>query len=213
MDILSPDILAYIEKMGVPEPDLLARLRKETHQKVLYPRMLSGPYQGRLLALFSKILRPNHILEIGTFTGYSCICLAEGLAPSGQITTLEKNPELAFIIRPYLEEAGISDRVNLQFGDAKEVLPSLSGPFDLVFIDADKAHYVTYYQMVLSKLSPNGIILADNVLWSGKVLNPHILDKETDSLRQFNKFVQEDDKVEQVLLPIRDGLMLIRKKV
>ena len=213
MDIVSPAILQYIEEIGVPEPTLLTRLRRETHQKVLYPRMLSGPYQGRLLSFISKMLNPSHILEIGTFTGYSCICLAEGLGPEGKITSLEKNRELGFLIHPYLEQAGISTQVDLRFGDAKEILPTLPGPFDLVFIDADKAHYVTYYQMVLSKLSPNGIILADNVLWNGKILNPQILDKETDALRQFNLYVQKDERVEQVLLPIRDGLMLIRKKV
>ena len=174
--------------------------------------MLSGPYQGRLLSFLSKLLRPKHILEIGTFTGYSCICLAEGLPPEGRISTLEKNPELGFMIYPYLEQAGVSSQVDVHFGDAKEIIPSLPGPFDLVFIDADKAHYVTYYQMVLSKLSPNGIILADNVLWNGKILNPQILDKETEALRKFNLYVQKDERVEQVLLPIRDGLMLIRKR-
>jgi len=205
-------LLAYAEAISSPEPELLARLRRETHLKTLYPRMVSGPYQGRLLALISQMLRPQRILEIGTFTGYSCICLAEGLAANGQLITLEMDAELAYLIRPALKEAGIEHQVDLRFGRALELLPQLEGPFDLVFIDADKANYVTYYQEVLSKLSPNGVILADNVLWNGKVLNPQIMDKETEGLRKFNETVQQDDRVEQVLLPVRDGLMLIRKK-
>ena len=212
MNVFGEEIQAYVETISGPEPPLLQRLRRETHAKVLYPRMLSGPYLGRVLSMLSKLLSPQYILEIGTFTGYGCMCLAEGLAPGGKIVTIEKNRELDFMIYPYLKEAGIEQQVDLRFGNALEVIPELKGPFDLVFIDADKGQYVTYYQAVLSKLSSNGVILVDNVLWYGKIVNPQIMDKETVALREFNRTIQEDERVEQVLLPIRDGLMMIRKR-
>lgn len=213
MEFISGKIQAYIEAVSSAEPPLLRRLRRETHVKVLYPRMLSGPYQGRVLSMISHLLAPQYILEIGTFTGYGAICLAEGLAPDGKLITLEKNEELDFMIYPYLKEAGIEDQVDVRFGNALDRIKELDGPFDLVFIDADKGQYVSYYEAVLSKLSSRGVILVDNVLWYGKILDPQIMDKETVALREFNETIQEDDRVEQVLLPIRDGLMMIRKKV
>ena len=172
MEFQSGQIQAYVEAMSGTEPPLLKRLRRETHVKVLYPRMLSGPYQGRVLSMISHLLAPEYILEIGTFTGYGAICLAEGLAENGKLITLEKNEELDFMIHPYLNEAGISDRVEVRFGNALDSLNELDGPFDLVFIDADKGQYVSYYESVLSKLSSRGVILVDNVLWYGKVLDP-----------------------------------------
>ena len=212
MEFLASKIQTYIEAASGIEPPLLRRLRRETHVKVLYPRMLSGPYQGRVLSMLSHLLAPKYILEIGTFTGYGTICLAEGLAAKGKLVTLEKNEELDFMIYPYLKEAGIEEQVEVRFGNALDHIEKLDGPFDLVFIDADKGQYVSYYEAVLSKLSSRGVILADNVLWYGKILDPQIMDKETVAIREFNKRIQEDDRVEQVLLPIRDGLMMIRKK-
>ncbi|MDX2249710.1 MAG: O-methyltransferase [Bacteroidia bacterium] len=212
MDFLSPDIQQYIEKMSSPEPEALARLNRETHLKVLYPQMLSGHYQGRVLSFLSGMIRPEKILEIGTFTGYSAICLAEGLAPGGKLYTIELNPELEPMIRRGLQLAGVEDRVELNFGPALEIIPRLAGPFDLVFIDADKSNYRNYFEMVLPRLSPHGVILADNVLWSGRIFDPLDKDKETAGIRDFSSFVQQDLRVEQVILPVRDGLMILRKK-
>jgi len=209
---LSDQIIEYSEHMTSAEPEWLYQLRRETHLKTLYPRMLSGPYQGRLLSLISHMKGPGHILEIGTFTGYSCICMAEGLAPNGKISTIELDPELAHIIEPALERAGIRDKVDVYFGKALEILPKIKGTFDMVFIDADKQNYVTYYDQILPRVEANGIILADNVLWYGKVMSEEYQDKETVGLRNFNDFVSQDERVEKVLLPVRDGLMVIRKK-
>ncbi|MEO0898207.1 MAG: O-methyltransferase [Bacteroidota bacterium] len=206
------NILDYALSMTEDEPALLQRLHRDTHQKVLYPRMLSDHYQGRLLALLSKLIRPKRILEIGTFTGYSCICLAEGLAEGGEIHTLEMNSELGFIIFPYLEEAGIADQVHVHFGKALDTLPTIKGEFNMVFIDADKGNYLNYYKMIIDQVPSGGLILGDNVWWDGKVLSEAFHDKESVGIREFNAFVRKDERVEKVFLPIRDGLFLLRKK-
>lgn len=212
MEATPEEILHYAEKMSTAEPPLLQELNRETHLKVLYPRMLSDHYQGRLLSLLSKIHRPKRILEIGTFTGYSCICLAEGLAEGGEIHSLEMNAELEFMIRPFLKKAGVEKQVHLHFGQALDTLRNLGGPFDLVFIDADKANYLNYYKVIFDWVSEGGLILADNVLWDGKVIGDEHQDKETQGIREFNEFVEQDKRVERVLLPIRDGLFILRKK-
>lgn len=211
MQIVFEDIEKYIESYSSEEPELLRKLRRRTHVEVLYPRMISGPYQGRLLAMISQLIRPEKILEVGTFTGYSCICLAEGLAPGGKIVSLELIREREDFIRKWLKEAGIEDQVELIFGDAYDTLPNLSGEFDLIFLDANKARYLDYYHLVFPLLKKGGLILADNVLWDGKILSDTYTDKETLGIRAFNDFVAQDERVSKVLLPIRDGLYLIRK--
>ncbi|MEM6764854.1 MAG: O-methyltransferase [Bacteroidota bacterium] len=210
--MLDEHIRTYVESVSSAEPDILAALNRETHLKVLYPRMLSGPYQGRLLSFISHMIQPKAILEIGTFTGYGSICLAEGLAEGGKLTTIERNAELETMIRKWLAKTGNTEKVTLLFGPAKEVLPTLTGPFDLVFIDADKYNYLDYYETVFPIVRQGGFILADNVLWDGKVADLTITDKETTGLRQFNDAVSNDDRVDTVMLPIRDGLMLVRKR-
>ena len=199
--------------MSSKEPALLSELRRETHLKVLYPQMLSSALQGRFLSFFSHMLRPNRILEIGTYTGYSCLCLAEGLAAEGLLTTIEVNPERESLIRKYLEKADLSDRVQLLFGPALEVLPSLSEKQDLVFLDADKAHYPEYYEAAVPMLRPGGILIADNVLWHGKVVDPSVTTKEVKGIRRLLKMVEADSRVEQVFLPLWDGWLLVRKKL
>lgn len=213
MSLISSDIESYITAHSSPEPPHLAQLNRETHLKVLYPRMLSGHLQGRFLAMISAMMQPRLVLEIGTFTGYACICLAEGLHPEGKIITLEKDPEREIYIRKGLQDAGISNCVELQFGDARSLIPQLTGPFDLVFLDADKQGYPAYYDLILPKLRPGGIILADNVLWDGQVVDASQHSKETDSIRRFNERVAADERVEKVMLPLRDGILMIRKKI
>ncbi|MEM6262571.1 MAG: O-methyltransferase [Bacteroidota bacterium] len=212
MDLIDPNLQHYLEIRSDDEPELLSRLRRETHLKILYPRMLSGHLQGRFLAMVSWMVQPARILEIGTYTGYSCICLAEGLKAGGLIDTLELNEELEPMMRRYWKEANIESSVNLHLGPATDTLSSLQGPYDLVFIDADKGNYPAYFEAILPKVRQGGIILADNVLWSGKVLDTEVMDKETSGLRRFNELVTNDDRVSNVLLPLRDGVMMIYKK-
>ena len=212
MQFINPSISEYILSQTSPEPEILKKINRNTHLKVLYPQMLSGHYVGRMLAFFSQMIRPKKILEIGTFTGYSCLCLAEGLAEGGEIIALEKDPELGTYINKALEEGGISDRVTIKYGEALDLIPSLTGDFDLVFIDADKGNYPNYFKMVLPLIKKNGFIIADNTLWKGKLLNFQITDKETSGIRDFNHFVSNDNRVEQIIFPIEDGLTLIRKK-
>ena len=209
-----PNVLNYLEKNSDPEPEILIKLRRETYLKVLNPRMLSGHLQGRILSLISKIKQPRNVLEIGTYTGYAALCLAEGLTENGELDTIEKNEELETRILKYFKQSPYASQLNLHIGDATELVASLDKKFDLVFIDADKSNYLNYYNLVFDKLNTGALIIADNVLWSGKVLNESQIAKDIDTkaLVEFNSFVQQDSRVENVLMPVRDGLMIIRKK-
>jgi caffeoyl-CoA O-methyltransferase len=195
------------------ETDVLKKLNRETHAKILRPRMLSGHYQGKFLEFISCMMQPCMVLEIGTYTGYSAICLSRGLKHNGKIHTIDHNEELEEFTRAFFDEAGISRQVIYHIGEAMEIIPELDGPFDLVFIDADKENYTSYYELVLPKLRTGGVILADNVLWSGKVFADTVdqNDEEAKALIEFNEYIQNDSRVENILLPIRDGLMMIRK--
>ena len=195
-----------------PEPEAVLRaLERETHLRTLHPQMLSGPLQGMLLQMISRMIRPRRILEVGTFTGYGAICLAQGLDDDGLLHTIEANDEFAPIINRYIQLAGLENKVALHLGDASILIPSLEDTFDLVFLDAGKMDYAAHYELALPKLRSGGFLLADNVLWAGKVLNDE-KDTTTEALRAFNNMVQADGRVENVLLPLRDGLMVIRKK-
>ncbi|MEM7368817.1 MAG: O-methyltransferase [Bacteroidota bacterium] len=208
---LPTEILHFAEQMSPAEPELLAALRRETHVKVLYPQMLSSSLQGRFLSFFSHVLRPSRILEVGTYTGYSCICLAEGLAPEGRITTIEINPERKTLIQKYLEKAELLDKVELRIGSALEILPGLTDTYDLAFLDADKAHYPEYVDMIVPLLAPHGMLIIDNVLWHGKVLQATKMTKEVKGIRKMLKAIQSDPRIEQVFLPLWDGWSLVRK--
>jgi caffeoyl-CoA O-methyltransferase len=210
MDVTDPALASYAEQHSTFESAALQKINRDTHVNVLMPRMLSGHLQGRVLAMISHFIRPFRVLEIGTYTGYSAICLAEGLRPGGKVITIDKNAELESRITKNFELAGVSDQVELKIGKAIDIIPTLMGPFDMVFIDADKEQYSLYFDLVIDQVNAGGVILADNVLWSGKVLeaNP---DKDTRAILDFNKKVQSDPRVENVLLPIRDGIMLARK--
>jgi len=215
MTFFSPDLQRYVESHTSEEPPLLKRLDRETNLKALYPRMISGHLQGRILSMFSKMIKPQRILEVGTFTGYSAICLVEGLQQGGELITVDKNQEIKEIASNYFEESGTTDRINLIIGDAKKIIPRLDGVFDLVYLDADKENYAHYYDLLIEKVVNGGYILADNVLWYGKVLqeSPQKSDRETRGIKEFNQKVQLDERVENILLPIRDGLMLLRKNL
>jgi caffeoyl-CoA O-methyltransferase len=214
MDFLSPELQQYITRHTSPEPPLLSQLNRETHTKVMKPRMLSGHVQGRFLALLSQMIKPKQVLEIGTYTGYSAICLAEGLAPGGLVHTIDVNEELEDMVRDYLSRAGLTEKIRYYIGPALQLIPTLDYSFDLVFIDADKINNALYYEMVLDKVVSGGFILVDNVLWSGKVAQQtnKKIDADTQSILDFNARIQADDRVENLLLPLRDGLMMIRKK-
>lgn len=212
MDFLPQAIEQYAREHSSCESELLQKLNRETHAKVLRPRMLSGHMQGKLLEMISCMIRPQRILEIGTYTGYSAICLLAGLQVGGELHTIDHNAELEDFTRRFFDMAGRGADIHYHIGEALQILPALQGPFDLVFIDADKENYISYYEMVLDKMPQGGFILADNVLWSGKVLDtPVASDVETLSIQAFNQHVQADARVENLLLPFRDGLSLIRK--
>ncbi len=214
MEFLPPDIEQYAEEHTKEESSLLKKLHRDTYAHVLMPRMLSGNLQGRMLSAISHMIRPQSILEIGTFTGYSALCLAEGLKENGKLITLDINEELETMVRKYIKEAGMESKIDYRIGNAIELLPSLDEQFDLVFIDADKINYLNYYKLVFDKVKKGGFIIADNVLWSGKILlkDGKKADKDTQALLDFNEFVHKDESVENVLLPLRDGLMILRKK-
>lgn len=201
----------YAEQHSSPESELLAELNRQTHLKVPMPRMLSGHLQGRALAMFSCMLQPSRILEIGTYTGYSALCMCEGLRADGKLITIDVNEELEDMVRGYFERSGYASRIEYILGNALEVIPELKETFDLVFIDADKKSYAAYYDLVIEKVRPGGVIIADNVLRHGKIVagNP---DRETRNMQQFNEKVLADPRVENLLLPIRDGLMMARKR-
>jgi caffeoyl-CoA O-methyltransferase len=203
----------YIASHTDPESDLLAELSRETQHKVLLSRMLSGHIQGKVLEMISKMIGPDNILEIGTYTGYSAICLAQGLSEKGKIHTIEINDELEKLIRCYIAKSSLSHKIELHIGNASEIIPSINEVFDLVFIDGDKRQYLDYYKIVIEKTRKGGFILADNVLWSGKVVLPlEPNDDYTAGIMEFNDFVHQDPRVENVILPIRDGIMILRKK-
>ena len=212
MTDLTYAIEEYLEQHTTPMDEVLESLYRETHLHAMNPRMVSGPVQGRFLQFLCQLMRPKKVLEIGTFTGFSTICMARGMAPNSLLTTIEANEEYEDIIRKYLDKAHVADRVQLIIGDAKTVIPNLEGGFDLIFIDADKVSYPVYYDLVIDKLNPGGILLADNVLWEGKVLNANTKERDTQAIQAFNDKVQSDSRVENVLLPLRDGLMMVRKR-
>jgi predicted O-methyltransferase YrrM len=213
MEFIEEDIQNYAEDHTQVESDLLKALTRETHQKVLMPRMLSGHLQGRFLSMISQMLRPERILEIGTYTGYSALCMAEGLAGNGQLITVDINEELEDMVRSYFQKSDFGNKIDYRIGNALDVVPQIEGPFDLVFIDADKINYYNYFKLVFEKVRSGGFIIADNVLWSGKVIaTEKKIDKDTQAILDFNRLTHEDHRVENVLLPIRDGLMVLRKK-
>jgi caffeoyl-CoA O-methyltransferase len=214
MDFLDTKIQDYAEAFTSPENEVLAQLNRETWANVLIPRMLSGHIQGRILSMFSHMLRPKTILEIGTYTGYSALCLAEGLQTDGILHTIDINEELEPMITRYIQQAGKQDQIKLHIGAALEIIPTISGNFDLVFIDADKENYAHYFDAVIDRMPSGGIIIADNVLWSGKVLDEkeRTEDEETAALHQYNQKIHDDERVEHLLFPVRDGLMIARKK-
>ena len=210
MDFISEKLAEYLSQNSDKEPEILSKLNKETHQKILQPRMLSGHIQGRFLSLISKIKSPLQILEIGTYTGYGTLCLAEGLATNGKIFTIDRNEELINIQNKYFEESGNRDKIIQLTGNAVDILMGLDENFDLIFIDADKENYIKYFEIVSKKLNPNGIIISDNVLWSGKVVEESDNDQETDTLKRFNKLLSKDERFETIILPLRDGLSISR---
>lgn len=213
MHFLSAILEQYITDHSQAEPDILQKLTRETHLKVIQPRMITGHFQGRVLSLLSKIINPKNILEIGTYTGYSAICLAEGLQKDGTLHTIDINEELNGMQRRFFEESGFGTQIIQHTGDALKIIPGLEMVFDLVFIDAEKVSYDQYFEACIKKCRPGGIILSDNVLWSGKVLEPALpKDKATKILQDYNKKLKDDPRVETVLLPIRDGLTLSRVK-
>ena len=211
MNFISDQLQQYIDDHSMEESDLLKALDRETHQKVLQPRMLSGSYQGRLLALLAKMIGPKKILEVGTYTGYATLCMAEGLTTGGSIDTIDHNEELADMQRRYFEQSPYGNQIVQHLGDAKEILKTLSGPYDLVFLDADKENYPHYFDLIIDKLRTGGILLSDNVLWSGKVLEK-ATDEATTALQEYNHKINTDVRVETVVLPVRDGLTITRKR-
>lgn len=213
MEFISQKLDDYICAHSENEPEILYELNRETHINVLLPRMLSGHFQGRVLSMLSHMIQPKNVLEIGTYTGYSALCFAEGLSENGKITTIDKNEELEDLVKEYVEKAGYKDQIKCVIGDAMEIIPEIKEEFDLVFIDADKSNYVNYYNLVIDKVRKGGYIIVDNVLWSGKVLEESASeDKDTPAILELNKIIHEDERVQEVLLPIRDGLMIARKK-
>ena len=211
MEILDTPLHRYAALHTSPEPEVLKKINRETNLYTRMPRMLSGHWQGQFLAMVSAMIRPSMILEIGTFTGYSAICLAGGLVGGGRLVTLDNNEELEQRVRGYFEEAALSSSIDYRVGNAQDIIPQLPGPFDLVFIDADKKNYIHYYDLVIDKVRQGGVILADNVLWSGKVLDEKP-DSDTRAILAFNRKVNDDARVQNVLLPVRDGLMMMIKQ-
>lgn len=213
MEFLDKELDEYIAKHSSPESQLLQHLNRDTWANVLMPRMLSGHLQGRVLSMLSHMIKPKRVLEIGTYTGYSAICLAEGLEKDGIMHTIDINEELSDMVNAYFKEARIEDKTRYHIGNALEIIPKLNEQWDLVFIDADKENYSNYFDLVIDQVGQGGFIIADNVLWSGKVLekNREKTDKDTLAIMEFNEKVHQDNRVENVLFPVRDGLMVLRK--
>lgn len=211
MNFLPEDLDQYVVAHSQQEPKILQELSKETWQKVLNPRMLSGAFQGRVLSMISKLIGPKTILEIGTYTGYSAICLAEGLHKNGTLYTIDKNEELEDLQNKYFQKSGFRDQIQQFSGNALDIIPTINDSFDLVFIDADKSNYPNYFDLVIDKMNPGGVILSDNVLWSGKVIQKlDVKDVDTKALLHYNQLLNQDPRIETVLLPIRDGLTVSR---
>lgn len=211
MDFIPREIEAYARHITSPESPVLNKLNRDTHAMILRPRMLAGHMQGKLLEMISRMLRPQQVLEIGTYTGYSAICLAQGLALNGKVHTIDHNPELEAFTREYITLAGLAENIIQYVGEARELIPAINEVFDLVFIDADKENYMAYFDMALEKTRPGGVILADNVLWSGKIIE-ETNDPETKALQLFNEYVRQHSAVDNLLLPFRDGLMICVKR-
>lgn len=213
MEFISKELLQYSEYHSEPEDEILKELARETHLKFLSPRMLSGHLQGGLLQFFAKINQSKNILEIGTYTGYSAICLAKALPEEGMLTTIDVNPETAWIAKKYFEKSGLQNKINYITGNALEIIPTLEQKFDLVFIDADKINYSNYFDLVIDKVSHGGLIIADNVLWSGKILIPsEKMDSDTLAIHEFNEKISREKRISKILLPIRDGIFVMRKR-
>lgn len=213
MNFIPAALDEYAVRHTQAEPELLAQLSRETYQKVLQPRMLSGHYQGRLLSMISKITHPKSILEIGTYTGYSALCLAEGLQKNGELHTIDINEELAELQKKYFQLSDYKEQIHQYTGNALDIIPKLDKTFDLVFLDADKPNYVVYFDLIIEKINPGGLLLTDNVLWSGKVVEEiQEEDESTRILVEYNKKVSKDERLETILLPIRDGLSISRVK-
>lgn len=212
MEFLPEKLEEYVQNHCQDEPELLANLNRETWLKIMTPRMLSGHVQGRVLSMLSKMIQPSYILEIGTYTGYSALCFAEGLQKDGKIITIDRNEELKPILDQFMMSSPYAHQIDLRFGNAIEIIPELPNEIDLVFIDADKPNYSNYFDLVIDKVKTGGYIIGDNVLWSGNVVDENKMkDKSTKAIIEFNKKVQDDPRVENVLFPVRDGLMIMRK--
>jgi predicted O-methyltransferase YrrM len=210
-EFIDQKILDYVDLYSQQEPLLLKELNKETNLKVLNPRMLSGSYQGRILSIISKILKPKMVLEIGTYTGYSALCIAEGLDIGGTIDTIDINEELQQIQNKFFGKSGFSKQINQHLGNALDIIPKINKTFDLVFLDADKENYIEYFNLIIDKVNSGGVIIADNVLWSGKVIKADTNDLVTNKLKEFNNLINKDKRIENIILPFRDGLSICRK--
>ena len=210
MNFLDDKLDDYVVQHTSKESPLLYELHRETYMKILQPRMLSGHFQGRLLSMISKMVRPQRILELGTYTGYSALCLAEGLAKNGVLHTIDKNEEREDFVQSFINESEYKNQIIQHIGPALKIIPQLNEDWDLVFIDADKENYLNYYELLMEKLKPGSYVLADNILWSGKVVDPKATDKDTEILRTFNRRMTEDERIENILLPIRDGIQIGR---
>ncbi|WP_421764546.1 O-methyltransferase [Ekhidna sp.] len=211
MEFLPEDLQKYVEDHSEPESDLLQQINRETHLHVLKPRMLSGHLQGRVLSMLSHMIRPKNILEIGTYTGYAALCMAEGMQPDGRLITIDNNEELSLRTKEYFTQSDYADQIDLRIGNGLDIIPTLKEKWDLVFIDADKENYANYFDQVIGQVNKGGFIIADNVLWSGKVFDTSKKDKDTEAIRAFNQKMHTDPGVQNVLFPIRDGLMILRK--
>jgi len=212
MNFLAPELDTYVVEHTENEPEILADLNRKTWIEILNPRMIAGHFQGRVLSMLSHMIKPTNVLEIGTFTGYSAICWGEGLAQNGEIHTIDINEELEDLAKEYVAKSGLKDAIHFHIGNALDIIPTLNKKWDLVFLDADKSNYTNYYNLVFDHVEKGGYIIADNVLWNGKVIDSKSFDEvDTKAIISFNKMIQNDDRVQNVLFPIRDGLMVIRK--
>ena len=210
-EFINKDISEYVESNSQLEPTLLKELNRETHLKILNPRMLSGSYQGRILSMISKIAKPKMVLEIGTYTGYSALCIAEGLDRKGVIDTIDINEELQEIQNKFFKKSGFANQINQHIGNALEVIPKIKKKFDLVFLDADKENYINYFELVIDKINSGGILISDNVSWRRKVIDNMKNNLTTKKLIEFNNLINNDKRIETVIFPVRDGLSISRK--